>query len=62
MGITAFDLGAWVSIYFGMGLIRARFPCSRANSADYDLRRKLEVSGCSLLVIGTSVLGIGMLR
>jgi hypothetical protein len=62
MGITALDLGGWIFLYFGIGLVRASLPCSRADSADYDLTRKLAGLGYCLLVVGAVVLGIGMLR
>jgi hypothetical protein len=60
--MTAIDLRAWISIYIGLGLIRAAFSCSRANSAHHDPRSKLAVPGYFLLVIGAFVLGADVLH
>lgn len=60
--MTALDLGGWVSIWLGMGLIRASLACSRAESAHHDPGTKLAVAGYGLLIIGAFVLGTGLLR
>ena len=58
--MTALDLGGWISICFGIGLIRTSFPCSRSDGAEDDSRGWLAASGYCLLVIGALILGIGM--
>jgi hypothetical protein len=60
--MTGIDLGVWVLVYFGIGLINASLPCPRLAGAGFDIRRMLAVPGYCLLVIGASVIGIHLLH
>lgn len=60
--MTGLDLGVWVLIYFGIGLINASLPCPRGDGAEYDTRRLLAVPGYCLLVVGALILGMGILH
>jgi len=60
--MTAVSLGAWIAIYFGIGLIRASLSCSRAASIHHDPKRKLAVPGYCLLLIGVFLVGTDVFR
>jgi hypothetical protein len=62
MGITALELGAWIAIYLGLGLIRASLPSSRLETDEDDPRKQFGIPGYCLLVLGTLILGIEISR
>jgi len=62
MDITNLDIGAWLSVYFGIGLVNAGLPGSRVGKADFDPRGKLAFAGYGLLVFGALILMMGLFR
>jgi hypothetical protein len=61
MSITGADLGGWLCIYFGIGLIRASLTVPNDDSGANDPRSKLGAPGYCLLVVGACILGLSLL-
>jgi len=55
MTITSLDLGAWISLYFGVRLIRASFPPASFRGERPAPMWKSAVVGILLLVVGLGI-------
>jgi len=55
MGITALVLGAWISVYCGISLLRTGLPETRPDNAPSDPRRITTVIGACFLILGVSI-------
>jgi len=54
--MTAIDLEAWISIYFGFGFIRASLSSSGVDTTSHPGRKPLALLGYSLIAIGVLIM------
>ena len=62
MGITAFALGGWISVYCGVSLLRTSRPENQPDQALSDPRKKLAAIGYGLVVLGLVILARAFLH
>jgi len=62
MDMTGLELGAWISIYFGVGLIGTCLRSPEMDSPESDSLKGLRFPGYGLLVVGILILGIEVLH
>ena len=60
--MTEVELGAWISVYVGIGLIGACLRSSERDSTESDLFAGLRFPGYGLLLIGLLILGVELLH